>query len=62
MVIKRGREYLSERTLQLIGWLLFLFCAVLFLINSASFLELVASVSFLLGCIVFLIGYFIKWK
>ena len=52
-----------ERKYQLSGWLLFLVCAVLFIIDSSinwSPWGLFGSIFFLLGCIAFIIPF--TWK
>jgi hypothetical protein len=52
-----------ERKYQLYGWLLFLVCAILFIIDSLinwSPWGFIGSVFFFLGCIVFIIPF--TWK
>jgi len=46
---------------QLIGWILFTLCAILYIISSLEandWMMLGGSLLFLLACILFLIGYF----
>ena len=55
----------AEARFHLMGWLLFLVCSVLFIIESlstGSTVGLVASVVFLVGCIVFIIPLVIGWN
>lgn len=47
-----------ERSLQLVGWVLFLVCATLFIISAASSGDmpyLVGSIIFFLACVLFVI-------
>ena len=56
---KQGRE----SQFQLLGWVLFLVCSILFIVDSVaagSPLGLAGSVTFFLGCVVFLIPF--AWK
>jgi len=56
---KRG----SERQFQLLGWVLFLGCSILFIIDSVaagSPWGLAGSAFFLVGCVIFLIPF--TWK
>ena len=49
-----------KRSIELIGWLLFLLCAVLFLISGLrnnDVLTIIASVLFGIGVILFLVGF-----
>jgi predicted membrane channel-forming protein YqfA (hemolysin III family) len=55
----------AETRFHLLGWLLFLVCAILFIIESVmarSTVGLVASVLFLAGCIAFLIPLGVGWS
>ena len=48
----------NEKKAQIIGWLLFVVCALLFLaagVKNGDLLTLIGSLVFLLACIVFLI-------
>ncbi|TRZ49862.1 MAG: cytochrome oxidase subunit III [Dehalococcoidia bacterium] len=56
---KQGRE----SQFQIFGWVLFLACSILFIVDSiaaGSPWGLVGSVFFLLGCVIFLIPF--TWK
>ncbi|OQY20859.1 MAG: hypothetical protein B6I35_09780 [Anaerolineaceae bacterium 4572_32.2] len=47
-----------ELELQLWGWIVFIICAVLFIVSSIrnrDVLSLVASILFLVGCVIFMI-------
>ena len=53
-----GNSRNSELKYHLAGWVLFLFCAVLFIaasIRNHDALSLAASILFLIGCVVFLV-------
>ena len=54
----------TEKQFHLLGWLLFLLCAILFIVQSLTdnqAMGLAGSVVFLLGCIVFLIPLIRDW-
>ncbi len=58
------REQKRESQFQLFGWVLFLVCSILFIIDSVAtgnLLVLAGSVAFSLGCVVFLIPFAWKW-
>jgi len=55
----------AEKRFHLLGWLLFLVCAVFFItqsLKSNSILGLAGSVVFLLGCVAFLIPLVLSWN
>ena len=57
------RKQERESQFQLFGWVLFLVCSILFIVDSVatgSLLVLAGSVAFSLGCVVFLIPF--TWK
>ena len=52
---------MKRSTFELAGWVVFLLCAICFIITSAgSFWGMTGSLLFLLGCLLFLIPYFVK--
>jgi len=58
-----SENYLRERKYQLYGWLLFLICAVLFIVDSSinwSPWGMAGSLFFLFGCIAFILPF--MWK
>jgi predicted membrane channel-forming protein YqfA (hemolysin III family) len=55
----------GEKRFHLLGWLLFLVCAVFFIMQSLksnNILGLTGSVIFLIGCVAFLIPLVLGWK
>ncbi len=55
----------TEKWFHLTGWLLFLVCAIFFIMQyllHSSALGLIGSIVFLFGCIVFLIPLVGNWK
>ena len=56
------KQFRREIKYQLLGWILFIFCAIFFILSSLKnhdILTFIGSVIFLLACIVFLIPLFI---
>ena len=54
-----------EKRFHLVGWLLFLVCAVFFILHNladSNVFGLIGSVFFLVGCVVFLIPLFYNWS
>jgi len=55
----------TEKRFHLIGWLLFLICAIFFILQSLTdnnTFGLTGSVVFLVGCLAFLIPLALNWK
>jgi hypothetical protein len=58
---------LLEKRLELAGWVLFVLCAILFVVDSiqsGTVVGLIASILFLLACLVFILPLLVKkvWK
>lgn len=54
----QGNQMEQERNLQLVGWILFVLCAIFFIASSLKnrdTLAFIGSVLFLISCIVFII-------
>jgi hypothetical protein len=59
---KHEKPFGREIKLQLFGWILFIFCAIFFILSSLKnhdTLTFIGSVIFLIACIVFLIPLFL---
>ena len=58
---KHGKQLERKIKFQLFGWILFIFCAIFFILSSLKnhdTLTFIGSVIFLVACIVFLIPLF----
>ena len=54
---------MKRSTFEIAGWIVFLLCAICFVITSVgSFWGMTGSLLFLLGCVLFLIPYFVKMR
>jgi len=54
----QGNQMKHERNLQLVGWILFVICALFFIassLNNRDILTFIGSVFFLISCIIFII-------
>jgi predicted membrane channel-forming protein YqfA (hemolysin III family) len=54
----------TDKRFHLVGWLLFLVCAIFFIAQSlsgSSIMGLIGSVIFLLGCIAFIVPLLQRW-
>ena len=54
---------MKRSTFEIAGWIVFLLCAICFVITSVgSFWGMTGSLLFLLGCVLFLVPYFVKMQ
>ena len=60
---KQKKQFGRDFKFQLLGWILFIFCAIFFMLSSLKHqdtLTFIGSVIFLVACIVFLIPLFLQ--